>query len=372
MSQASYSIYIDDPFGNRLADASSFVALQYTRVVNDIGKLIIVLPGTFNDRLLRVPDGRIEVWRRLPGASREYLDTDTTWLMKAIEYVRDDKGRTTIKVEADTPTCLLKEPGRFVDVSVSADQNRFDEPYDDMIKGIFRQNAGVFASTARDLSAYLTCAANLSAAPVGDKAISWRELLKCFQEIASTSAQAGTYLAFDIVAPTPNTLELRTYTGQRGVDHRFPSGQNPILIGPDFGNVGECSLRTDYRGEVTYALAGGKGDGGARLVASAQNDTGLGASPFGRREKFVNATQYTTTTGLAAEAEAVIRTSRPRAIFRGKLISTPDTRYGVHWSWGDFVTVQAFNQSFDCRIDAVSVQVERGRETINAVLRNDQ
>jgi hypothetical protein len=49
----------------------------------------------------------------------------------------------------------------------------------------------------------------------------------------------------------------------------------------------------------------------------------------------------------------------------------PDSRYGVDWAWGDYVTAQAFGQLIDCRIDAVSVSVKPGAgyERIDAWLR---
>ena len=258
---ATYSIYLGDPFGTRLADASNFLALEYSRVVNDIGTATLVLPGDFDASLIRVPDGRLEIWRRLPAASQEYLDTETTWLMKKITYDRDDRGRQTIIVEADTPLCLLKEPGRFVNYDADSVPNTVGTA-DNLMKAIVLDNAGVLATdSARSLFPYLTVAASLALAPSITKKMAWRDVLKTLQEIALATTQAGTYLAFDIVAPTPDTLEFRTYIQQRGVDHRFPAGLNPVIISPDFGNMGECSLSYDWRNEVTYAKAGGRGEG---------------------------------------------------------------------------------------------------------------
>ena len=373
MPAASYSCYLNDPFGIRLADASYFLSLKYSRVVNDVGVLTLTLPGDFNQNLIRVPDGRIEVWRRLPGSSREYLDAETIWLIKKMDNDKDDDGRETIIIEADTPLCLLREPGRFVNYDADDTDNTSvtNAAADDAIKVVARRNIGVNAGAGRNLSAYISVAPNMALGGVISKSYAWRDCLKVMQEMANASTQAGVYVAFDIVAPTPDALEFRTYVQQRGVDHRFPAGQNPILIGPDFGNMGACHLSRDWRQEITYALAGGRGEGANRLTGEAQDDVRIGASPFGLREKFVNATQYTTTTGLAAEAEAVVRQGRPRTLFKGKLLDTPDTRYGVHWAWGDFVTVQAFGLSFDARIDAVTVSVTPGKETIEAWVRGD-
>jgi hypothetical protein len=369
LGHPDYQIIISDPEGSPLADASRFVALSYPRAVNMWSTMTLTLPSTFPQQYLRIPDGRIEIWRR--GPSGMVLDTETTWLIKAPEWDRDEAGRETITIEADTPLCILKEPGHFVDWAATTSQAEKTDFADDMLKAIAAENIGDSAGALRDLSAYISIAPDASLAPSLSKAFAWRDVLKTMQEIANASAEAGTYLAFDIVAPTQDTFEFRTYTGWRGVDHRFPNGINPVIIGPAFGNMGECRLRTDYRNEITYAKAGGRGDGINRLLGEAQDDARIGLSPFGRRETFVNATQYTTTTGLDAEAEAVVRNGRPRSILQGTLLSVPGCQYGVHWGWGDFVTVQAFGQSLDCRIDAVTVTVAQGKETIKAVLRND-
>lgn len=377
-TQAQYAVYLCDPFGSRLGDASRFVSLKYARTTNSVGAMTLILPGDFNTQFIRAPDGRIEIWRRIPGASREYLETDTIWLIKKVEYDRDDKGRTTVIIEADTPLCVLREPGRIVNYNTSAsDYADFtSDPYDNAIKDIARRNIGSVDNSSsayvRDLSAYISIANDTSQAPTGSKAFAWRDCLKTMQEIAAASTLAGTYLAFDIVAsPSPTDLQFRTYIGQRGVDHRFPGGSNPVIFGPDFGNMGDCTLSTDWRNEITYAIAGGRGEGAARLTAETADTVRVAKSPFGLREKFVNATMYTTTTGLQAEAQATVRAGRPITIFKGRVLDIPSTRYGVHWGWGDYVTVQAFGQSFDARIDAVTVTVARGKESIDAWVRSD-
>ncbi len=193
------------------------------------------------------------------------------------------------------------------------------------------------------------------------------------QEFADASTTGGTYIAFDIVADTPTTLTFRTFAQQRGVDHRFPGGINPVLISPEMGNLGEVIFTQDYRNEATYVAAAGKGEGSNRLTASAQDTTRQGMSPFGLREYFKDATQYDSTTGLQAEAEATLRSMRVKTIFQGRLIDMPGSRYGVDWGWGDYVTAQAFGQLIDCRIDAVSVSVKPGSgyERVDAWLRSN-
>jgi hypothetical protein len=369
----SYSCYLDDTFGNRLADASNFLALEYSRVVNGISTAKLTLPGDFPTDFIINPDGRLEIWRKLD-SGREYLDTDTVWLIKKVVQKIEASGLQTIVVEADSPLCVLKEPGRFVNYYAGSDQAQYTAaPADNQIKQVARENIGTSATGTRNISSLITIDPDTDMGHVIAKSFAWRDCLKVMQEFADTSTQAGTYVAFDIVADTPDSLTFRTFAGQRGVDHRFPGGINPVLISPELGNLGEVTFSQDYRNEITYVLAGGKGEQSARLTASAQDLTRQGASPFGLREYFQNATQYDTTTGLEAEAQAILRTGRARTLFQGRLIDMPDSRYGVDWAWGDFVTAQAFGRLIDCRIDAVSVSVKQGStfERIDAWLRSN-
>ncbi len=313
------------------------------------------------------------MWRKLD-SGREYLDTDTIWLIKKVTRKIDASGLQSIVVEADTPLCVLREPGRFVFAYAGTAQSTYaSAPADNQIKQVARESIGTLATggAARDLSAYISIDPNLSLGANVAKSFAWRDCLKTMQEFANASTTAGVYVAFDVVATTPTTLTFRTFTQQRGVDHRLPGGINPVLISPEMGNLGEVLFSQDYRDEITYVLAGGKGENSARLTAAAQDTARQGLSPFGIRDYFKDATQYDTLTGLAAEADATLRAGRVKTIFQGRLIDMPDSRYGVDWAWGDYVTAQAFGQLIDCRIDAVSVSVKPGAgyERIDAWLR---
>ena len=372
---AATSVYLCDPFGVRLADASNFVKLQYTRVVNDVGALKLWLPADFDMNLIRIPDGRIEVWRRLPGSSREYLDTETVWLIKAMQWDRDNKGAVSLLVEATTPMQILKE--RFADGPIDSLVSPIPAgTADDQIKIMAFLNgigtSGTYTFGGADQGNGIRIGSYVSVAPFESAGVSlpqwdtaWKYLLPMMQTIAASSTANGTYVAFDIVAPTVNTLELRTYTQQRGVDHRYPNGQNPVLFGGEFSNVGQATLRLDYGKEITYCSAVISGI----IAGYFWENTRIDVSPFGRRMAYVP-TQVQSAT-LGDYAAAVVRSNRARLVYRGRLISTPDTCYGVHWNWGDFVTVQDFGHSFDCRIEAVTVTVEKSQEKIDAIAKSD-
>lgn len=386
MTQASYSVYLSDPYGIRIGDASGFVKLQYTRVVNDVGILKLWLPANFDTNLISIPDGRIEVWRKLPGASSEYLDTETVWFIKAIQWDRSDDGEVSLLVEADTPLSILRErwyggptQSTYSPIAAApADNQILSIARNHLTSAILPVNWADFTNDADAtyagyvISDYLSIIPNPSlGASLGAREYSWASLLPIMRDIAASSAQNGVYIAFDIVAPTPSTLEFRTYAQQRGVDHRFPSGINPVIVGGELGGAGQATMRKDYRKEVTYASAAGAGQGSGQIGSDAWDITRLYASPFGRRQTVISATNQNLSAVLHDIAEAAVFAGRPRWTYRGRLLSVPGSLYGVHWSWGDYITVQDFGQSFDARIEAVTVSVDKGQEKIDAWVKVD-
>lgn len=372
MTLKGYSLRLSSSMGDPIDFnlARRALSLSYGRTVNDVGSLSLTLPGNYPFPIAALPDGKLEVWRRLPNG-REYLDTDTIWMVQAIEYREDERGDRTLVVEADTPLCLLREPGRFVDAFAESSGASKTGAADDVIKAIVREQLGASASAARQIPGF-SVAADTSQAPSVSKSFAWRAVLDVLQDIAAYSAENGVYLAFDIVSPAPDTLQFQTFTTARGTDNRFPSGLAPVILSPERRNLVQPSLRYDFRDETTYAKAGGSGEGSARLTGEAIDTARAGASPYRRRERFVNASNTDGATALGDEAAGAVRAGRPRVIISGKIAETAGFQYGVHWRWGDYVTIQAFGRQVDARIDAITVEVSPGGETISAVVRGEQ
>lgn len=345
------------------------LALTYARTVNDVGSLTLTLPGSYRLPISALPDGRLEVWRRLPNG-REYLDTDTVWLIQAAEYREAENGLRTLQVEADTPLSLLREPGRFVDAYAGTSGANKTAAADDLLKAIVREQLGASAAAARQIPNF-TVQADTSQAPSVSKAFAWRAVLDVLRDVAAAAAEAGTYLAFDMVSPTPDVLEFQTFIGARGEDRRFPAGLSPVVLSPERRTMVQASLRYDFRDEVTYAKAGGSGEGSARLTGEAVDAARAAVSPYRRRERFVNASNTDGQTALDDEAASIVRDGRPRVVVSGRIAQTRDLQYGVHWKWGDYVTIQAFGRQVDARIDAITVQVSTRATQVDAVLRGE-
>jgi hypothetical protein len=134
------------------------------------------------------------------------------------------------------------------------------------------------------------------------------------------------------------------------------------------GTISHGQYEEDYRDEVNYVYAAGEGEGITREVEEASDDARIGLSPLNRREALYDGRQGASAVRLQEEAETAVLEGRPKRIFTGRIAQTPQAKYGLHWNWGDRVTVQFEGQTFNCEISSVGVHIYEGEETITANL----
>lgn len=362
------SIYLTDPYGNKLIEVSTFQSLSYGRVVNQPSWLTLqVTPQSVPIDIIRI-DGFVEVWRR-PPLGDEVLDGESIWLIQTINRSINQDGAESITIEAVHPLWLIGSPGRFIiDHSESREANK--EGYaDNILKEIMREQTGQFAVASRQYPWVID--QDSSQSVVISRACAYENVLDVLKSICDSITEAipTEYLAFDIVKQG-SQIVFRTYVGQRGVDRRIGSVA-PLYLGVEYGNVNALTLYRDYRDEINAVVVGGRGEGVSRQIERLVSPTYAEISPWHYREMFVNAQNATLTSELIEEGRATIRRSRPRIIAEAQIINTPQSQYGVHWGFGDFVTLSAFGLNLPVRIDAVAVSFSEGQETITAAVRFD-
>lgn len=363
-----YAVSLLDPYGIELNLINEWLTLSYTRSVNDVGVLELVLDGNYSPFANLMLDGRLVVWRNARG--RTYADTDTTFFIRKIERTLASSGERTITVVGLSAVELLRR--RIVAYDAGSSQAAKSDLADDLMKEVVRENLGSSATDSdRDLSAYLDVEADVSLGPTVNADFARDSVLAVCQEVSQTTVQAGSPVYFDIVAPAQASLEFRTYRGQRGLDHTYPDGINPVILSPERGNLVNVSRTYDWSDEVTFVYCGGQDAGVSRDVQSASSEDRITLSPFNRRERFVNYSQATSGSGtLQDQAQAGLRDGRPKRSFTGELVNVPGTtEYGVHWKFGDLITAEFEGEAVNCMVEAVQVNVVKGRESINAKLR---
>ena len=265
-----------DPNGAPLTVLKDFTRLEYLRAEGKVGWLKLDLdPLAIDTSLLRV-NMRLEPWRSTFSIT-PYLDGDSQFFLQSWGWKTDAQGVERLHLEAYDGNFIVAQ--HIVDeYSGTAGAAKTDYA-DDMLKAIIREQMGSLATdTARDLSTWMSVQADLSAGPSITKAFSWRDVLAAINEIVNDSTTQGTYATFDTVKTGDGTMELRTYTGQRGVDHGQSSAQ-PVVFSKGRKNLVTPEYTEDHSEEANYIYVGGRGTATTQMIGNSQHSRRNRAEP---------------------------------------------------------------------------------------------
>ncbi|MBI2934666.1 MAG: hypothetical protein HYY29_03745 [Chloroflexi bacterium] len=365
---ATFEIQLRRDTGTQIGIIDRFSLLQYSLLTNDVAACRIDLPGDF-DKTLLAADRRLDIWRQPDGGR---LSREGVWFIRKIKDSTDQNGERTIEVTGFSPNYLLAS--RIVAYAAGSAQADQTAAFDNMMKVVVLQNlsTGATDSARRISSTYVGIAPSVAAAPSDNKKFAWRNVLEVLKDISDASRGAGTELYFDLVPIDSTKFEFRTYTGQPGLDHTFPSGVNPVLLGLEYGNLAEPSVEWDWSEELSFVYGAGQGEESDRITSTVEDTTRSGRSIFARREGFADARQYTSSSKVQSAAYELLTDKRPRLRFSGRILDVPGTQYGVHWRHGDRVSAMYYGQQYDALIRNVQVWLDKdGHETITTRLETD-
>ena len=375
---ANTTIRVTDASGNFLFETAQFLeigdnpGLHYVLSCGLVGMLTVTLPPEFNNRLPK--DGRIHVMRSVNGGTAQ-REGESCFLIRKWVYANDYT--TVFALHANH---ILWRRHALYGVYTVAQETSSLITADDTIKSggaggnnIWDDNFATTAAsgnrndgntTQTDISAYVSVQADSGLAPVVYLSWYWMNTGDAVRMFCDAAMQNSTYLNAEIVAPTESTLELRTYTGQRGVDRRFTGGSG-LLFTEARGNLANALLTIDATEEITFALAGGSTRDSGTSIRGAIDTTRMGESPLGRIEAFVDVNSVDVNE-IQGAADAAVRDGRPTIAAVGDLQETDTCVRGVHFNYGDLVTVEVGGVQYDMRLDVLDVTLQGGVETTKA------
>lgn len=354
------------PDGVQLGAIQAVNSLVIVRTESEVGALSLTLPlGGFKPGDWRV--GQIlEAWREKAGTLT--LHGETAYFVQDWEY-STVRGEDLITVYASDANCLLAT--RIIADYTGTNETEITGAADNLMKTLVKAALGSDATGGRQLPGF-TVQAPVGQAPTVTRSVGWTNLLDTCRELTNAATELDVYTAFDVVRTAPMKFEFRTYTGQRGADHRRSSG-DVRLVGEQYGNLEEARRRTAHGEEANYIYAGGKGEGSDRYIKETSDPARIGAGfPWNRKELWVDARNQDDNAGVDADAEAALREGRPKVIVSGRLVDTPGMQYGLDYQWGDVLSVEAFGEAVDCHVASVRIDYNASTgEKIDVVLRGD-
>jgi len=343
---ADYQIWYSDAFGRgrrRLAEWSRLVA---SRRLNRLGALKeLLLPLDTAPAVLTQRDARIEIWRN--GSPL----MDTLYFVRRFGYTERDGMRYLRLGGYDA---LYHLDGRIVAAHSTSPSAVKSGPADDVIKAYVRENFGsLTVDEDRDASLHLTVAEDVGAAPVIYRRAARQNLGRLIRGICFESAQRGTPLYVDLVLRPDGLLELQTFTGARGVDHRR-SGLGPVAVSVGIGTLAESDRTRDYSDEHTVVYVGGRGLREQRQVIEVEDAARSKASPWGRREIWFDARHLSTTDALTSSGNELLWQGLPDE----RIVGVAGSGFGDRWGFGDLVEAAFDEDVADCRIDECEVTLD--------------
>lgn len=379
---SSTTIRICDPFGNILVETAEFLeagnnpGLRYVLSCGQVGAMTVTLPPEYNPLLLK--DGRIHIMRSVNGGSAQ-REGGSCFLIRRWDFADDYTTITAVHVND-----LMRR--RHILYEPTLGYASLTGACDDVIKEFWRTNAGALVGVLTraystvtatndvvqtDLSAYVSVQADVSAAPaIFSTYRPWGNVLETILEVADYSLNpgytTGVWIAAEIVAPTETTLEFQTFAQQRGADRRFSSGSG-LLFTSKRGNLENAILTVDAIEEITFAQALG-----ATIVLQDRNmgifhATARSAeSPLGRIEAIVDSSDAPNDATLTNDAQSMVQSGLPVIGAVGDLVETDQCVRGVHFDYGDFVTVEVQGVQYDMRLNIMEVSITASGERTTA------
>lgn len=366
----TWSVVLRSPIGAYLTGfnqpQNAFIRVNASRVANGIGELEIVIPADASLWPYLVRHCRLALLFTPQGGSQQ-LFGQTTYLLTDRRYTESPDGEQLITIYAQDLMRLLTY--RTIAYAAGSSQAEKSGAAETIMRAFVSENFGSGAAADRAINAYLSNATSAGSGPTVAKAASRREVLRALQEVCASAAQDGTRMYVDVVAGGDGAppWQFQTFTGQRGANRGTESGRQ-LIFSRDAGTLTDISLHDSWADERTFVYAAGQGTGSARAIETASNAESLNADPLGRIELTSDERNSSTTAQLQAEAEKALWDSRPQRAFRGQLLNTPATPFGVAWNFGDRVVaaIEPLGVAFDVWVDSVSVEIAADVERINA------
>lgn len=375
-----YFVRLKDQQGNQVAVFTDWIDLQFTKVVNDVGRFRLEFVDSGQSVLdLFKLDCQIEVYRSIPGLNIDwYLEFEglhrkvtrkthknglSTFTSEGMGYL-DLLARTSILYKAGTIRADKNDAAETV-MKEYVSENCTSEGDDTAVGRLnYDFDEGEFLYSAELPGFSVETDGGLGTVWTGSRP--YEPLLTVLRDIA-----VSTNVDFNVVGIGPAQFQFRTYPDQLGTDRSVsclgpggvgPGGEMiyPVIFSVPRGVVSTIQYVDDRIGEANAVAVLGKGDGSTRTTLTRVDEDAIADSPWNRCEISRPATNYDEdyeTYSLQVAGDEILGEMGRSEEFTFIPLQQPDQLYGVHYFIGDRVTAR-FKEIQRCkRITEVTIRV---------------
>lgn len=362
---AEYQLRIIDTAGATQAVITDFLALAFTRVLNEPGLIAFSLSDGHAALPYIVHNNQVEVWRKNAdigldwGASPEFVG-----IIRSLVWSTDET--TALSVQAPGVMSILSWRVIGYRAGILLRSDFVDDPPETIMKNIVAYNCTssgtttdgrIRAATTSGKVSNLytvTVETDLARGTAITKGCAWDNVLEAVQGVQLTSAAD-----FDLVKTAATTFQFRYYPGQRGTDRTAS-----LVFSLERGNMVAPSFIDSRIEERTSVIVGGKGEAQQRAVSVA---TGANYTTSRDIEVFADATQEDTDAGRQEFGRERLKTLQSKSHFTFGALQAPNAYYGLHYTLGDKVTAVYRGVSSTQKVRAVSVQFDDTQGEVIAI-----
>jgi len=369
---ATYYIALKDQEGIRVAQFDQFPAVSYQRERNNPGSYEFSLDFRDERAGMFELDGQVEVWRRGDWDGAEW-EPEFEGFHRRWEDLTGTRGEPLLKSIGPGYLDLLAARYGFYwhwDTTPLIQDGYFTvtaTPPEIIAEFVFYEAGPGALYTLGPPFTPDRCQPGLTvAAPpvIGDV---FTERFRNEQLLDKVRGIAEAYgLDIRIVGIGPAEFEFRV--AEVGVDRRVgnPDFRAPVIFSLEHGNMEKPRYIEDTLDEINDVYVGGQGGGQYRTIERIQALNRIEASPWNRREMFIDARDATEAATLQARGRKVLKERGPIFDLSFQITETEACKYKRDWDLGDLVTAIYGDIQRDYRIVSVTVSVnDRGVETLD-------
>lgn len=370
---ANYQVSVHNPVDGSLElilDTAAIYSLRYSRIINDVGKIVLELPySEYYESLFKL-DTFLEVYRTSPTDSLALIK-EGTYFVRLFERMENESNEERYMLGGVSLEHLLFR--RQIDYR--------DDPLgaggystkagagDDVILEYIDEQCGATASAPRQFPNFTVAASGGIGQPVGARKALKDNLLKVCQELADQGD-----VDFYLERSTGNTItaysEVIGSNKSKGMN--YPN--NPfVYLTPIRGNLGQPHLTYDRRKEGNFLYAQGEGQGENRTL-SEFIASGTADSPYNRVEFYMSKQSAEKSDPYQLQTSAIAKLQEKQAKVEFNFEPTglePGNLYREDWDIGDIITIGWGAIERDVRVMEVDIQVNSQGDRINVTLEEE-
>lgn len=375
VNYALYQIALYDDSGNRLAIIDDYRSLQFQKKINDAGFFTLIIDYNDPKRELFVTDSIIQVKRKIPGVVDWYTEFEGHCENFNTNFYSNANYQYTV-VGSGFNGLIGRPIIAYYETTAQAAKNDASET---VMKEYVLENAGASATVANSRFADSVIPNFLLQADSGNGDTwegdrSGKNLLDVLNEIAKFSS-----IDFNVVTNgTVGNYIFNTYPDQLGDDRTTTgldtstglnaAGNAPHIFSPERGNVQSSSFAERHRKEANRVYAYGKGAGITRNIRYRENAVAQAASVLNLREAMRGAGSQDTNQQLDDFADEWLEKLQTVEKFEFTPLDIQSSLYGVHYFFGDKVTVKIGDTEANKRIVGVTISLASGKGESSKVL----